>query len=268
MPNQSYRDLFKSTATYYAKYRPQYPKELIDHVVESFDLDGTGKLLDMGCGTGQLIIPFAPYFELAIGLDSEPEMLEKAKRQAEIADAQNIVWLEASAEDIGLFQNDIGAIRLATFGASFHWMDRDTILRQLDSMIQKGGGIMITASASSTWQYGEDWHQVIKETVNKYLGEKRRAGSGYYVTPSERFEDVLSRSPFSKLETFVHHFERRWYLDGVIGHLYSTSYASPYVLGEKQQAFEAELRARLKDLNPDEKFTETVKLDALLAQRF
>ncbi|MGH9173431.1 MAG: class I SAM-dependent methyltransferase, partial [Vicinamibacterales bacterium] len=64
-----YRDLFKGTASYYARYRPGYPAEFFAAVVEHFGLDGAGRLLDLGCGTGQLLIPLAPFVEAAIGMD-------------------------------------------------------------------------------------------------------------------------------------------------------------------------------------------------------
>ena len=44
--------LFAETAWYYARYRPGYPKIFFDEVIERFHLDGRGRLLDVGCGTG------------------------------------------------------------------------------------------------------------------------------------------------------------------------------------------------------------------------
>ena len=43
-----------------------------------FRLDGTGRLLDLGCGTGQLVIPLAAHVAEAVGMDPEPEMLVEA----------------------------------------------------------------------------------------------------------------------------------------------------------------------------------------------
>ncbi|MEU2257044.1 hypothetical protein [Nocardia xishanensis] len=43
---------FTGTAWHYARYRPSYPDVFIDDVIQSFGLDGTGCLLDLGCGTG------------------------------------------------------------------------------------------------------------------------------------------------------------------------------------------------------------------------
>ena len=47
-------DLFAGTAWHYARYRPGYPQAFFDDLARQFRLDGTGRLLDLGCGTGQL----------------------------------------------------------------------------------------------------------------------------------------------------------------------------------------------------------------------
>lgn len=50
--------LFEGIANYYI-YRPPYADALVDNVMGSFGLDGKGKALDLGCGIGNMAIPFA-----------------------------------------------------------------------------------------------------------------------------------------------------------------------------------------------------------------
>src|SRR4051794_33957984 len=117
--SKSYRDLFKGTAWYYARYRYRFPPEFFKRVLERFNLDGRGRLLDLGCGTGQLAIPLAPYFEEVTGLDPEPEMLAQAAREAEKAVATNIRWIEGGSADLADLQAQLGKFRLVTMGNSF-----------------------------------------------------------------------------------------------------------------------------------------------------
>ncbi|OGM59225.1 hypothetical protein A2955_04515 [Candidatus Woesebacteria bacterium RIFCSPLOWO2_01_FULL_37_19] len=80
---QTYQeDIFKGTAWYYARYRPKYPQELFKYLVIRFNLGSNGILLDLGCGTGELTIPLARYFEDVIAFDPNEEMLNEAKRKA------------------------------------------------------------------------------------------------------------------------------------------------------------------------------------------
>src|SRR6266702_2438779 len=67
--------IFHGTAWYYARYRPGYPQELFDLLRGRFELDGTGRLLDLGCGTGQLAVPLAPLFEEVVAVDVDAGML-------------------------------------------------------------------------------------------------------------------------------------------------------------------------------------------------
>lgn len=73
-------DLFKGTAWYYSRYRPPYPSSLIRFLVNKFSLNGEGRLLDLGCGTGQLALRFSDWFEEIVGVDTESEMLDEANR--------------------------------------------------------------------------------------------------------------------------------------------------------------------------------------------
>jgi hypothetical protein len=91
--------LFTGTAWYYARYRPGYPEAFFADLVARFHLDGTGRLLDMGCGTGQLTIPLAQHVAAAIGMDPEPEMLAEAARQAQAAHVTNVTWAQGSSVD-------------------------------------------------------------------------------------------------------------------------------------------------------------------------
>ena len=127
----AYRDLFKSAGYYYARYRNHYPDELFVRLAEIYSLDGTGRLLDLGCGTGQLILPLASYFQEVVGLDPEPEMLAESKRIAAEKDITNAAWIQGCAEEIG---PHMGAFRLATIGHAFHWMDRYAVLSALHAV--------------------------------------------------------------------------------------------------------------------------------------
>src|SRR5687767_3739185 len=112
------RDLFASTAAYYARFRPDYPPVLLDDLVTDCGLDGTGWLLDLGCGTGQLAIALRPRFAGVVGLDASDEMLAEARRQASAAGVDDITWVAAPAETVS---PDLGRFRLITIGRAFHW---------------------------------------------------------------------------------------------------------------------------------------------------
>src|SRR3989344_4784929 len=110
-------DVFEGTAPYYVKYRVRYPQELFDQIVETFSLDGKGRLLDLGCGTGELAIPLAEYFELVLALDPDEGMLKEGQKKAKEAHNTNIDWQKKSSKDISSLS---GKFCLVTMGRTSH----------------------------------------------------------------------------------------------------------------------------------------------------
>lgn len=128
MPDYGH-DLFAGTAEYYAKYRPSYPAQFFNDVADHFKLDGLGQMLDLGCGTGELAIPLAKYFEKVLAMDPEPAMLRlgRAKTQPD-----NIDWRIGSSKDLTEVRRPF---RLAGLGQSLHWMDEKRTVNTLYDLL-------------------------------------------------------------------------------------------------------------------------------------
>jgi SAM-dependent methyltransferase len=75
--------LYAGSARFYAVGRVGYPVELVEVLVDALALDGSGRLLDVGCGPGSLTLLLASHFAEAIGVDADGDMLGEAARLAE-----------------------------------------------------------------------------------------------------------------------------------------------------------------------------------------
>jgi cyclopropane fatty-acyl-phospholipid synthase-like methyltransferase len=75
--------LYAGSAEYYARGRFDYPQELADALRDELGLDGTGRLLDVGCGPGPLTLLLAPLFDRVVGVDADADMLAVARRRAQ-----------------------------------------------------------------------------------------------------------------------------------------------------------------------------------------
>lgn len=259
---KSYTDAFKSTAWYYARNRSGYPEEFFDYLKKRFQLNGTGHLLDLGCGTGELAIPLARFFHNVIGMDPEPEMIAEGKKKAKKVGVRNIKWIVAGSNDLETLRDELGEFNSVTIGTAFHWMDRDATLKCLASMIASDGVLIECGTCGSK---PTDWTKTVKSVIRKWLGETRRVGSSTYKQPYEKHEDIFARSPFKKIENYEFEYKYRWTVDSIVGFYLSTSYCSEFVLGDKKEPFVEDLRQALYEINPQGEFRETRLLQAILA---
>lgn len=254
---------FATTACYYARYRKPYPKGLFDLVSQRFRLDGAGRLLDVGCGTGQLAIPLSARFEEVAAIDPSSEMVAEAADLVRKAGLANVKLLVMRGEQIS---RDLGQFRLAVFGSSLHWMAMDDVLHRCRSVLVPGGGIAV-ADMRSIWGGTSPWEEAVVATVQRWLGAARRAGSGAFPEPVRRYEDALTDSGFRNVESGCIHCEFDLDIPFIIGHLYSTSYSSRFLLAERAPGFECDLTDALLRLVPSGRFKWRVNVDYLFADK-
>lgn len=100
MPGTPANSLFDGTAEYYERYRVPYPREAFDWIVREHELDGRGRLLDGGCGTGQVALPMSPWFDEVVAIDPDPQMLDVAERSARKQAITNVRFVNIPAEDL------------------------------------------------------------------------------------------------------------------------------------------------------------------------
>lgn len=113
---------FEGTAEYYAVGRPPYSAQLAETLAEDLSLDGTGRLLDVGCGPGVLVLALAHLFDQVTALDPDSGMLDAGRRRCQQAGVANVRWVQGVADDIATL--NLGSWRVVTFGQSFHRVRR------------------------------------------------------------------------------------------------------------------------------------------------
>ena len=255
-------DLFESAAPFYAKYRRPYPEPVVSYLVRRFGLNGRGRLLDVGCGTGQVFQVMSRYFEEVIAIDADREMVSYAENTAMNHGLERVTVRQMCAEEIDA---RLGMFRMVIFGASFHWMDRVRIGELIYDRLEPGGQLVVL-SPGDIQSGTTDWESEIRSILEEWLGPERRAGQGVY-RAGERHGETIRRTRFREVEEADINVLQRWSIDEVVGYLFSTSYASPAVLGDKAEAVEHAVRERLLELRPDGCFEKTVEYTAICATR-
>jgi len=260
-----YKDTFKGTAWYYARFREGYPEEFFELLRNRFCLSENDRALDLGCGTGQIAFRLAKSLKEVVAMDPEPEMIVESQEQAAAIGVSNIKWVEGGSEELPALRKKLGKFKLVTIGTAFHWMDRKKVLDELYAIISDGGGIAI-ASNTSIWNNpANEWQAAVRRVISKYLGEERRAGSGTFNVAPIRHEVFVNNSSFRNMEIWKQHWNRNSTLDEVIGNLYSTSMANPNVLGSLKEDFEQELKDELMKTRSAGVFESEGDMEAILA---
>lgn len=249
---------FDATAPYYDRYRAPYPPEALDYIRASFNLDGRSRVLDLGCGPGTLAIPLSRTVADVVAIDPDAGMLAEAAALAEQQQRRNIRWLRLRAEDIS---PELGSFRAATLGQSFHWMDRDAVLRRLAEIIEDGGGLAVINPGKRRPQ--ESWEPIAGAIVVKYLGVRPRQAN-----PEPEHEPSLRRSAhFSDFTAREFASEIVRDADSIMGYLYSTSGAAKPLFGDRAASFEQELRAALTGAAPAGVFRERLETEVMICRK-
>lgn len=248
---------FIGTASSYAAFRPPYPTELLDLLVAAST--GHHRLVDLGCGTGELARPLARTFSEVVAVDMEPDMIGVGMRRAGDEGIANITWSVGMAETADL----PASTDLITVGSAFHWMDRPLVLSRARRILARGGAFVVTGG-NSPWTGREPWQQVIVSVLRDIVGPTRRAGDGVFRGPPEPHEVVMAANGFSDVVQHDFQTPHEWSLDGILGYLRSTSFASRKVLGDMAEEFDRVLTEELLKVNPNGTYPEVLPFYALV----
>jgi SAM-dependent methyltransferase len=250
--------IYEGAAVHYRYGRPAYAPGLEALLADELGLDGSGRLLDVGCGPGTLAVRLAGLFEEAVGLDPDPDMIAEGRRAAEERGIANVTWVQALAEDLPGAAP--GTYRVVTFGSSFWWTDEVRVAETVYDMLEAGGALVLInhkpaeRPASPSPGPPPIPHAEIEALVEKYLGSARRAGQG--AAPQARTdsadEDAVARTRFGAprvilvpgLPDLVRDSE------SVLSGYFSFSFSAPHLFGDRVEAFATEVRELLRARSP------------------
>lgn len=247
---------FRAAASHYLAGRPPYPPRLIARVAGLTGLDRTGRVLDLGCGPGQLARAFAPLAAEVVAVDPEPEML-RAARQA--AGMSPIRFLQGSSYDLG---PGFGRFHLAVMGRSFHWMDRVDTLRRLDRLIDPGGAVVLFGDTHPELPENA-WRPAWREALAPFRDPERERHHAGWV----RHEALLLESAFATLDLMAAFEHRVSPIASLVERALSMSSTNPADGQEQGEALQAAVVEALSPFAVDGLVTEVVESYALIATR-
>jgi SAM-dependent methyltransferase len=255
-------DRFRHAAAHYLLGRPAYSPALIRRVAQYAGLDGTQRLLDLGCGPGQLSLAFASWVAKAVAIDPEPAMLDVAS-QFGAGIAPNIEYRRGSSYEL---DTTLGTFHLAVIGRAFHWMDRDDTLARLDTILAAHGAIALFGTVhldDPLRPWATQYRTLLDEYADEDPARAQRKSAQW-----ESHGDVLARSAFTAIERISVIEYRRVSAAQLKARPLSMSSLSRERLGDKLDTLLARIDALVDEHASDDGWlTERIESTATLARR-
>lgn len=129
---------FTRKAEAYSKYRPSYPKGILEILNSQIGFTKDKVVADVGSGTGILSKIFLDNGNFVYGIEPNDEMRSFAERS--LADYPKFVSINRIAESTGLPN---ASIDLVTAGQALHWFDREGARREFARILKTTGYVMI-----------------------------------------------------------------------------------------------------------------------------
>ncbi|HEY7106457.1 MAG TPA: methyltransferase domain-containing protein [Acidimicrobiia bacterium] len=132
------RESFDRVADVYDRHRPAPPVDVVDAIVASCDLHEGSRVLEIGCGTGQLSVPLAQRGVDLVAVELGSRLAAIARRN--LSDLPNARVETGSFEEWSLRDRTFDAVVCAN---AFHWLDPDVRFTKTASALRTGGALAI-----------------------------------------------------------------------------------------------------------------------------
>jgi ubiquinone/menaquinone biosynthesis C-methylase UbiE len=269
-PSSSGEALFGSEAVGYARYRPGLPDAVVRLLAATQHSVPGPVLLDLGTGTGQVPCALLPVLHRVVHIDLvdvNRQMLQAAL--AALEPVRGTCTVDAFTGAAHTFAPAVPgrAPSLITCNRSFHWMARPEVLAMADRVAAPHAVVAIMGDGS-LWTHQAEWTTDLRNLIQTYLGQNRRAGTlGTYTEPTRSYEDDLADSAFSAVSAHRFPVVRAWTPEQVLGYLSTTSFARPALFAGRYQEFESEALRLLHGHARGGVLREETVFEVLLARR-
>ena len=129
---------FTGKADIYKKYRPTYPKELLDYLYTQVGFNQDSVIADIGSGTGIFSRLLLERGSKVYCVEPNEDMRQTAEQ--DLSGFENFISVNGNDKNTGLADNNIDFI---TAAQAFHWFDRQEFKLECQRILKPGGKFML-----------------------------------------------------------------------------------------------------------------------------
>jgi SAM-dependent methyltransferase len=206
---------FSNRVADYVRYRPGYPRAILDTLREECGLTPESVIADVGSGTGLLSRLFLDNGNLVYGVEPNAEM--RAAGEESLRGYAKFQSIAASAEATTLSD---ACVDFVVAGQAFHWFDPRAARTEFRRVLRPGGWVAVI------------WNERRIETsalLRDYEAMLRKYSPDYAQVSAKYPEDARMAEFFGPGELRHRTFpnEQIFDFDGFRGRLLSSSYSPP-----------------------------------------
>ena len=198
-------NIFNEVASLYDEVRPGYPTQIVDAIVALADLPSRGRILEIGCGTGQITLPFAARGYSILALEPGAALAALAVRNCRPYPRVDIVQTSFEAWPL-----ERQAFDLVLSAQAFHWIAPEYGCARAAAALKSGGALALVWHLDVSQQTAF-W----KATQPIYEAFFPASAAGHPTDPlaekASRYKEALGRSEaFAPLRELRHPWERTY----------------------------------------------------------
>lgn len=180
-----YEDSFNAFAENYDDARPGYPTGLFKDLKDVCNITDMSKILEIGAGSGIATKELVNYGVPVVALEPGENLykIAKAKVANPLVEFRNLTFEDYADQKLGEKFSLIAAF------TSFHWLKREDVFEQLDTLLAENGTIAVVWNT-----FLQDTSQVSEEVENVYQEQLSD------VYPGKTDLDAVNKKSLGKLD--------------------------------------------------------------------
>lgn len=206
------KDNFSTQSSDYAKFRPIYPQELVNYLINLTETHEN--CWDCGTGNGQLAVKLAEHFDLVYATDISQKQLSNATQQS------NIEYSKQAAEQTNFPDQHFDLITVAQ---AAHWFDHEQFNKEVKRVLKPKG--VIALIGYGLVQVGGRVGEIIKEfywdVTHPYWDPERDHIEAAYQTIPFPYNEIIDIPSFE--------MNREMMLDDLVGYISTWSAVQHYI---------------------------------------